>query len=55
MDFIAALERGMPPASGIALGIDRLVMLTTGADNIVDILWAPVTEARDQKLEARKN
>ena len=46
MDFIAALEQGMPEASGIALGIDRLVMLATGAENIHDILWAPVTEAR---------
>lgn len=42
MDFIAALQHGMPEASGIALGIDRLVMLATGAEDIHDILWAPV-------------
>ncbi len=47
MDFIAALEHGMPQASGIALGIDRLVMLATGANNIHDILWAPVTPQDD--------
>jgi lysyl-tRNA synthetase class 2 len=40
-DFLAALEK-MPPASGIALGLDRLVMLATGAENIEQILWAPV-------------
>jgi lysyl-tRNA synthetase class 2 len=32
----------MPPSSGIALGLDRLVMLATGAQNIEDVLWAPV-------------
>lgn len=41
-DFLAALEYGMPECSGIALGMDRLVMLATGAENINDILWAPV-------------
>ncbi len=40
-DFLAAL-REMPPASGIALGFDRLVMLTTGATRIEQVLWAPV-------------
>ncbi|MCX7643774.1 MAG: EF-P lysine aminoacylase EpmA [Rhodobacteraceae bacterium] len=39
-DFLAALAR-MPPASGIALGFDRLVMLATGAPRIDDVLWAP--------------
>ena len=40
-DFLAALEK-MPPASGIALGLDRLVMLATGAPRIENVLWAPV-------------
>lgn len=39
-DFLAALEH-MPPASGVALGFDRLVMLATGARSIDDILWTP--------------
>lgn len=39
-DFLAALAQ-MPPASGCALGFDRLVMLATGARHIDDILWAP--------------
>ena len=40
-DFLAALAH-MPPASGIALGFDRLVMLATGAPHIERVLWAPV-------------
>jgi lysyl-tRNA synthetase class 2 len=34
----------MPSASGIALGLDRLVMLATGADHIEQVLWAPAAE-----------
>jgi lysyl-tRNA synthetase class 2 len=40
-DFLAALAV-MPAASGIALGLDRLVMLATGAVHIEQVLWAPV-------------
>ena len=40
-DFIAALRFGMPPASGIALGFDRLAMLASGADRIEQVLWLP--------------
>jgi lysyl-tRNA synthetase class 2 len=42
-DFLAALAQ-MPPASGIALGFDRLVMLCTHARRIEDVLWTPVAE-----------
>jgi lysyl-tRNA synthetase class 2 len=40
-DFLEALAV-MPPASGIALGFDRLVMLATGAERIEQVLWTPV-------------
>lgn len=41
-DFIAALRFGMPEACGIALGVDRLMMLCAGTEQIADVLWAPV-------------
>ena len=40
-DFLSALAE-MPPAAGMALGLDRLIMLLTGADHIRDVMWAPV-------------
>lgn len=43
--FLAALAL-MPEASGIALGLDRLVMLAVGAPHIEDVLWTPVTGGR---------
>jgi len=42
-DFLAALAI-MPPASGIALGFDRLVMLATGAPRIDAVIWTPASE-----------
>jgi elongation factor P--(R)-beta-lysine ligase len=42
-DFLAALAH-MPPASGVALGFDRLVMLVTSAPNIDSVLWTPLPE-----------
>ena len=41
-DFMAALDFGMPSCAGNAIGVDRLIMMITGADNITDVQWAPV-------------
>jgi lysyl-tRNA synthetase class 2 len=45
-DFIAALI-AMPPACGVALGLERLVMLATGASHIDQVTWTPVAEVSE--------
>jgi len=42
-DFLEALP-SMPPACGVALGFDRLVMLATGAQRVEQVIWTPVVE-----------
>ena len=43
-DLLQALSQ-MPPASGVALGFDRLVMLVTGAPTIDSVLWTPLPDS----------
>lgn len=49
MDFVRALEYGMPPTSGMGIGMDRLVMLMTGQTTIQEVLFFPQMKPEKQQ------
>ncbi len=52
-DFVRALEYGMPPTSGLGMGIDRLTMFMTGQTTIQDVLFFP--QMRPEKILKKEN
>jgi len=51
MDFVRALEYGMPPTSGMGIGIDRLCMFLTNNSSIQEVLFFPQMKPEKKALE----
>jgi len=54
VDYLTAMEHGMPPMSGWGMGIDRLVTLLTGQENLRDVILFPIMRETEENIKAEK-
>ena len=54
-EYITAMKHGMPPISGWGMGIDRILALLTGQENLRDVVLFPMMRPKDNEEEEKKS